>query len=90
MYKVIIDDNAEDYYNLTLVSIDKKSYLNIYISQIDGNIKVLISKSNDGFYFKSPCNEANELTVNPMDNLEKTYEYVKNYFLSKGYELVID
>ena len=52
--------------------------------------KVLISKSNDGFYFKSPCNEANELTVNPMDNLEKTYEYVKNYFLSKGYELVID
>ena len=90
MYKVIINDNAKNYYNLTLISIDKKSYLNIYISEIDGNIKVLISKSNDGFYFKSPCNEANELTVNPMDNLEKTYEYVKEYFLSKGYELVIN
>jgi hypothetical protein len=88
MYTVVINKNADSYYNLTLLSNEDRYYLNIYICNVDGNIGVLISKSEDGFYFKSPCEEANDLELNSSDNLEETYEYVKKHFLNKGYLFV--
>lgn len=76
---------ADSYYNVTLNSKDNSHYLNIYISKVDGSIGVSISKSEDGFYFKSPCDEANDLELNPSDNLEETYNSVKKHYLDKGY-----
>jgi len=85
MYTVVLNKKADNYYNVTLISNDKSHYLNIYISRVDGNIGVSISKSEYGFYFKSPCNEANDLELNSSDNLEETYNYVKKHYLDKGY-----
>jgi hypothetical protein len=75
-----------NYYNVTLVSSDDSHYLNIYVSKDDGVIGVSVSKSEDGFYFKSPCDEANDLELSSSDNLEETYNYVKNHFLDKEYK----
>lgn len=87
MYTVIMQKKQErNYYNVTLTSSDDSHYLNIYVSQEDGAIVVSISKSEDGFYFKSPCDEANDLELKSSDNLEVTYNYVKKYFLDKGYK----
>lgn len=86
MYTVIMHKKAErSYYNVTLSSSDKSHYLNIYVSNEGGSIGVSISKSDDGFYFKSPCDEASDLELNSSDNLEETYNYVKKHFLDKGY-----
>lgn len=85
MYTVVVNKKADSYYNVTLISNDNSHYLNIYISRVDGNIGVSISKSDDGFYFKSPCNEANDLELSSSDNLEETYNYVKKHYLDKGY-----
>lgn len=73
------------YYNVTLSSSDKSHYLNIYVNDEGGSIWVSISKSDDGFYFKSPCEEASDLDIKSSDNLEETYNYVKQHFLDKGY-----
>lgn len=75
-----------NYYNVTLSSSDNSHYLNIYVSQEDGGIGVSVSKSEDGFYLKSPCDEADDLELNSSDNLEETYNSVKKYFLDKGYK----
>jgi len=87
MYTVIMHKKKErDYYNVTLTSNGNSHYLNIYVSKEDDAIEVSVSKSEDGFYFKSPCDEANDLELNPSDNLEETYDYVKRHFLDKGYK----
>ena len=74
------------YYNVTLSSKDKDHYLNIYVSNEGDSILVSISRSEDGSFFKSPCDEASDLVLNSSDNLEETYNYVKNHFLDKGYK----
>lgn len=86
MYTVILGKKPDSYYNVTLISADSSHFLNIYINKLDENINVSISKSEDGFYFKIPCDEANDLELNIGDNLEETYNYVINHFLDKGYK----
>ena len=85
MYTVVVTQKADSYYNVTLISNDKSHYLNIYISRVDGKINVSISKSDDGVYFKSPCEEANNVELSSSNNLEETYNYVKKHYLDKGY-----
>lgn len=85
MFEVIMKKKADNYYNLTLISNDKSHYINIYINNVDDAVGVLISKSEDGFYFKSPCDEANDLELQAIESLEKTYNYVKTHFINKGY-----
>lgn len=87
MYTVVIGKKANDYFNVTLTSVDNNHYLNIYVYRLDGNIAVLVSKSEDGLFFKSPCEEANDLELNTTNSLEEAYEYMKNHFLDKGYKL---
>lgn len=86
MYTVTMGKKADEYFNVTLASADNSHYLNIYVNKIDGNIAVLVSKSEDGSYFKSPCEEAKDLELNTSNTLEEAYEYVKNHFLDKGYK----
>ncbi|MEI2709285.1 MAG: hypothetical protein V9E96_09765 [Chitinophagaceae bacterium] len=86
MWTPIISKKADSYYNITLISNNNSHYLNIYINKVDENISVAISKSEDGFYFKSPCNEASDLELSPSNNLEDTYNYVKKHYLDKGYK----
>lgn len=87
MYTVIMHNKQKrNYYNVTLTSSDETHYINIYVSEEDGAIGVSISKSDDGFYFKSPCDEANDLELSSSDNLEETYNDVKKHFLDKGYK----
>lgn len=85
MYTVIMNKKADSYYNVTLSSNDNSHHLNIYISKVDETIRVSISKSEDGSFFKNPCDEANDLELTPSDNLEETYNYVKQHYLDKGY-----
>ncbi len=85
MHKVTLGKKAESYYNVKLTSADSTHFLNIFVSQVDENISVSISKSGDGFYFKSPCEEANGLELSSSNNIEETYKYVKKHFLDKGY-----
>ena len=75
----------KDYYNITLISANKSHFLNIYISKEDDDIWISISKSEDGFYFKSPCAEASDLKLDISKDIEETYDVVKNHFLNKGY-----
>lgn len=87
MYKVTF--NKEDrysYYNVILASPDKTHYINIYVSSNDNNIFVTISKSEDGFYFESPCDEAAGLEVDFNKPIDKVYSNIKDYFLDKGYQ----
>lgn len=88
MYTVTTNLKAnKPYYNLTLSSKDDSHYLNIYISEVDNGIWVSVSKSEDGFYFKSPCDESSDLQIDSSKNLEETNSYVKSHFLNKGYKL---
>jgi hypothetical protein len=79
----------KNYYNFTLISLDKSHFLNIYISKEDDNIWLSISKSDDGFYFKSPCEEASDLNIDISENIEETYNTVKNHFLNKRYSFIV-
>lgn len=88
MYTVTTKSTAnKPYYNLTFLSKDNSHYLNIYISEVDNAIWITISKSDDGFYFKSPCDESSDLQIDSSKSLEETNDYVKEHFLSKGYKL---
>ena len=87
MYGVTIQKEQKgNYYNFTLISADKSHYLNVYISQYDNSINVLISKSEDGFNFKSPCDEATGLELNTSASIEETFEFAKEHFHKRGYE----
>ena len=79
----------KNYYNFTLIPADKSHFLNIYISNEDDNIWLSISKSDDGFYFESPCEEASDLKIDISENIEETYDIVKNHFLAKGYSFIV-
>jgi hypothetical protein len=83
------NQSPKNYYNFTLISADKSHYLNIYISNEDDNIWLSISKSDDGFYFKSPCEEASDFKIDISENIEEAYNIVKNHFLAKGYSFIV-
>ena len=88
MYTVINKLAANNsYYNLTLSSKDDSHYLNVYINKVDNGIWISVSRSEDGFFFKSPCDESSDLELNSSKSLEETYNYVKNHFINKGYKL---
>jgi hypothetical protein len=87
MYSVIMHRRPDRrYYSVTLKPNDESHFLNIHINEENGSIYVSVSKSQDGFYFKSPCDEAADLEVNPSNSFEETCDYVKNHFLTKGYK----
>lgn len=83
------NQHPKNYYNFILIATDKSHFLNIYISNEDDNIWLSISKSDDGFYFKSPCEEASDLKIDVSENIEETYDIVKNHFLAKGYSFIV-
>ena len=88
MYKVIIHQStATSYYSLTLASIEKQHYINIYVSIADNNVFPIISKSEDGFYFNSPCEEGANLQVESSNDLFKIFNEIKKHFLDQGYKI---
>lgn len=90
MYKVIINPKKSDnYYNVTLASSDESHFINIYICMVDGNVSVTTSKSEDGSYFKNPCEEASDLQVISTNSIEEAFNAVKDYFIAKGYKFSI-
>lgn len=87
MYKVIINTKCNDtYYNLTLAAEDDSHYINIYACIADNNVSVIISKSQDGFFFKSPCDEGLNIELKSDSNLEESFSIIKDHFLEKGYK----
>lgn len=88
MYKVIVNlKNTDCYYNVTLASSDESHFINIYICVIDGYVSVTISKSDDGSFFKSPCEEASGMQVVSSNSIEETFNTIRSYFINKGYKL---
>lgn len=89
MFEIIVNSsNPIDYYNLTFISSDKSHFINVYISLIDNSIRINISRSEDGFYFKSPCLESNEIDSDSFSSIENAVETIKNHFESKGYKIL--
>jgi len=86
--QIIISRKAKTYYNFNLISSDSNHFINIYISKEVNKARVVISKSLDGFFFKSPCEEANELAISDDLNIEETCNEVKKFFEKKGYEYI--
>ena len=91
MYKIIIHPTtAVHYYSLTLASEDNSHFINIYISVTDDNIFINISKSEDGLFYKSPCEEGSNLKVEPSDNPVIILNEIKKNFLDQGYTVSIN
>ncbi len=89
MYTVTLkSDPYNNYYNITLCSNDNRHYLNIYIAEVGKGISITISKSDDGFYFKSPCEESSDLRIESSTTLEEVFNQIKKHFLNKGYKIV--
>ena len=89
MYTVTLkSDPNNNYYNITLCSNDNSHYLNIYIAEVDKVISITISKSEDNFYFKSPCEESSDLKIESSTTLEDVFNQIKNHFFNKGYKTV--
>ena len=86
MYKVIVNPKTNDtYYNLTLVAKGEDHFINIYVSIVDNYVSATISKSEDGFCFKSPCRESSGLQLDTSNDLQETFDLIKKYFIDKGY-----
>lgn len=87
MYKVTINPKKTDtYYNVTLVSNTETHFINLYVCMFDGNVSVTISKSEDGSFFESPCDEAFGLELSASNGIEETFNVIKNHFLNLGYQ----
>ncbi len=86
MYKISINKAVNDhYFNTTLIANDKTHYINIYISEQEGEVFISITNSDDGFYFRS-CNDTCEgLEVNAENTISEIYDYIRNYYLNNGY-----
>ena len=86
MYLTIGPKNEKTYYNFTMKSANTNEYVNIYICEENNAIRLNISSSTDGFWFKGPHSEPD---LKLIDNLtcEETYQIVKEFYLAKGYEL---
>lgn len=87
MYEVTFkNSNNQDYFNSILISNDKTHYISIYVGNDNDNVFVTIAKSDDGFNFKSPCKEADDLKIESKNSLEEVFDHIKNYFLNRGYQ----
>jgi len=86
MFTVTIHKQPErKYLSATLISNDDSHFINIHISEDHGIINASVSKSDDGFHFKSPCREAADLNINSAEGLDETFDQIKRHFLDKGY-----
>lgn len=90
MYTVTLNQNKEtNLYISTLISSDTTHYLNIYVSKELNDIWVSISKSEDGFNFRSPCTESNNLNFKNLYTFDEIVQYIKKHFLEKDYKFYI-
>ena len=78
-----------DLYISTLISSDTTHYLNVYVSKVENEIWVSISKSTDGFNFKSPCDESNNFNFSNLITFDDIVNYIKTHLIEKGYKLYI-
>jgi hypothetical protein len=91
MFEIIINSSkTADYYNITFVSDDESHYINVYISLFDNSISINISRSEDGFYFKSPCSESNDINISSFTSIENAVLSIRNHFESKGYKILLN